>query len=237
MAEVDLLLERDDELRARLEELKRSNRKILEQHPAGLMTRRIQSELDRQTSRPHLLRSWQMKALAGAAASIVLILILPKSFDALRPRETTSTERLKGQGPQLRLYRKTPSGSEALSDGARVVPGDVIRLAYLAAGHSFGAIVSVDGRGAVTLHVPHRGSQSIPLKNDGKILLDFALELDDAPRWERFYLVAGHTPFDVASVLKAAGQIDIESPVERAEALNLPEGLEQCVVSLRKGTK
>ena len=235
MAEVNRLLERDDGLRARLEELKLSNREILDHYPANEMSRKIQSKLDHPSTQGSLLRPWPMRALVAAATLILLVLLLPKEFDSVRPIETTSTQRAKGSEPQLKLYRKTPTGSEALEDGARVAPGDVIRIAYLAAGRSYGVIASVDGRGTVTLHVPSHGNQSVKLKNDGQILLDFALELDDAPRWERFYFVAGDTPFEVASVLEAAEQIDIERSADRPERLNVSNGLDQFVVTLAKG--
>lgn len=232
--ELARLLERDDEIRARLEELEQSNREIMEQYPVDLMSRKIQSKLGRNSSQVYLPRSWPMKAVVGAAAILLLVLFLPKEFDSLRPSGTTSTERTKGIGPQLNLYRKTPTGSEALEDGARVAPGDVIRIAYLAAGRSYGVIASVDGRGTVTLHVPHQGSQSEHLIDDGQILLDFALELDDAPRWERFYFVTGDTPFDVASVLEAAEQIDTTRSVDRAERLDVSKDLDQFVLTLAK---
>jgi hypothetical protein len=145
-------------------------------------------------------------------------------------------ERIKGQGPQLKLYRKTADGSEALEDGTRVFRGDVVRIGYQAAGRAYGVIVSVDGRGTVTLHLPHQGKQSVPLENDGQVLLDFALELDDAPRWERFYFVTSDASFDATPVLRAARQIDIKRPVDQAEKLILPKDLHQFVISLEKGT-
>ena len=122
-----------------------------------------------------------------------------------------------------------------MSDGARVYPGDVIRIGYQAAGRLYGVILSVDGRGTSTLHLPHQGTRSVRLENEGAVLLDFALELDDAPRWERFYFVCSNTAFNVAPVLRAAEQIDVEKAVDQAERLDLPEGLDQFVVSLEKG--
>jgi hypothetical protein len=237
MAATKRLLERDEKLRNRLEELERSNLEILEQYPAERMSRRIQSKLDPQPPTTNIFQSWPMKAFVGAAALVLLVLLLPHDFDSVRPGETTSTERLKGQEPHLKLFRKTPDGSEGLEDGARVVAGDIIRIAYLAAGHPYGLIVSVDGKGAVTLHVPHQGSRSVRLENDGEVLLDFALELDDAPRWERFFFVTCDTPFDVAPVLEAARQIKIDRPVDQAEKLDLPDDLDQFVISLEKGAK
>jgi hypothetical protein len=237
MAATKRLLERDEKLRSRLEELERSNREILDRHPAEGMSRRIESKLGPQPSAMHFLQPWTMKALVGAAALVLLVFLLPHDFDSIRPGGTTSTERLKGQEPHLKLFRKTPEASEELEDGARVVAGDVIRIAYLAAGQPYGIIISVDGKGAVTLHVPHRGRRSVRLENDGEVLLDFALELDDAPRWERFFFVTGRTPFDVAPILEAAKDIDLDVSVDRPERLDLPSDLAQFVISLEKGTK
>ncbi len=237
MAALKRLIERDERLRSRLEKLGRSNEEILERYPAELMSRQIQSKLGRRPTHAHLLRPWTMKALVGAAALVLLVFLLPHDFDSFRPGETTSTERLKGQEPQMRLFRKTPGGSESLGDGARAVPGDIIRIAYLAAGRPYGLIVSVDGRGTVTLHVPHQGNRSVRLENDGEVLLDFALELDDAPRWERFFFVTGDTPFNAAPVLEAAKQVDIDGAVDQAEKLDLPDDLDQFVISLEKGPK
>ena len=65
-------------------------------------------------------------------------------------------------------------------------------------------IVSVDGRGVVTQHLPRDGAQAARLSAESQALLDVAYELDDAPRWERFYFVAGSAPFDTAPVIEAA---------------------------------
>ena len=52
---------------------------------------------------------------------------------------------------------------------------------------SYGAIISVDGRGAFTQHLPLKGEFAVPLV--ARDTLDFAYELDDAPHWERFYKI------------------------------------------------
>jgi hypothetical protein len=238
MVETKRLIEDDATLRARLEELERSNREILEQYPPDVMSREIQSRLDRQALRTRFVRTWSIAAFAGAAAvAFLLLLFLPHELITTSPGDDAPLERIKGEGPHLDLYRKTPSGSESLEDGAPVFPGDVIGLAYQAAGRLYGVILSVDGRGTVTLHVPHQGSRSIRLNNDGRIVLDFALELDDAPRWERFYFVTADTPFDASPVMRAARQIDTQRPIDRPEKLDLPQSLDQFVVSLMKGTE
>jgi len=109
-------------------------------------------------------------------------------------------------------------------------------VAYQAAGRPFGVIVSLDGRGAVTLHLPQEGEQAARLGSSGSVLLDFAYELDDAPRWERFYFVTGEANFSVTPVLEAVARLGTGNPIGAPDALALPDGLEQFIISLDKGT-
>ena len=239
MVEMKRLLDEDPESRARLEALERSNREILEQYPPDSMSRQIQSKLEAQQKQSSFFQPRPMAAWVGAAAMAIVLLftVLPGEFISWGPQGVAPEERIKGPGSQLKLYRKMANGSEALEDGTRVFPGDVLQLGYQAAGRAHGVVVSVDGRGTVTLHWPAQGKRSVPLEKGGLILLDFALELDDAPRWERFYFVTGDASFDVATVLQAAKQVDTERPVDRAESLELPKDLDQYVISVEKGTK
>jgi hypothetical protein len=232
--EVERAIEEDETIRARLAELEQSNRAILERHPAELVSRKIQTMIDERSKPSRLYRPWPAAAALGAVVAFFLLaLVLPWNLIIL---EDPPPERIKGLEPSLTLFRKTKSGSETLENGERVFPGDVIRIGYQAVGRGHGVIVSVDGRGTVTLHYPDEGNRSVRLKRDGQVLLDFALELDDAPRWERFYFVTSDEPFEVAAVLEAAGRIDIERPVDRPDKLELSKDLEQFVVSLEKGS-
>jgi hypothetical protein len=241
MVETKRALDEDPESRARLAALERSNREILERYPPDFMGRKIQSKLEQQeakSSRKLLFQHRPTTAWVGAAAALILLFyLLPPDLIPWKSGTEPSTERFKGQGPQLKLYRKTRDGSEALADGDRVFQGDVLRIGYLAAGSTYGVIGSVDGRGTVTLHLPDQGHRSVRLKGNGQALLDFALELDDAPRWERFYFVTNGAPFETTPVLRALEQIDTERPVGQPEKLVLPKGLDQFVISLEKGTR
>lgn len=110
------------------------------------------------------------------------------------------TTRLKGLQPTLALFRRTPGGAEPLRPGAAVKPGDVLRIGYRAAGRSFGAIFSVDGHGNVTRHWPLTGDRAARLAG-GETLLPGAFELDDAPAYERFYLLVSEHEFDLKPLL------------------------------------
>jgi hypothetical protein len=143
-------------------------------------------------------------------------------------------DRVKGLKPSLTLYRKGPQGTEVLADNTAARAGDLVRVAYQAAGHAYGVIVSVDGRGGVTLHLPRSGPRAARLEPGDRVLLQAAYELDDAPRWEKFYLVAGDAPFDIEPIMAAAREAAAAAGDEGPPALVLPAGLEQASLSIAK---
>lgn len=108
--------------------------------------------------------------------------------------------RLKGFEAALALFRRTSSGAEPLKPGATVKPGDVVRIGYRTGGVAFGAIFSVDGNGNVTRHWPLTGDSAARLER-GEALLPGAFELDDAPDFERFYLLTSDRSFDLKPLL------------------------------------
>jgi hypothetical protein len=166
---------------------------------------------------------------AVAAAAVVLLFVFP-----LIPSFTAGdTERIKGLQPSLTLYRRVGGGSETLAAGAVARAGDVIRIGYGAAVRAYGVILSIDGRGQVTVHLPAGGDQAAPLGREATVLLDQAFELDDAPRFEEFYFVTSNQPFAVAPVVAAARRA-ATSGRTTAAPLPLSAGLEQTVASLLK---
>ncbi|NTX05635.1 ActD-like protein [Myxococcus sp. CA040A] len=147
----------------------------------------------------------------------------------LEPEPTRS----KGLTPRLEVHRQRAQADELLAEGAVAVAGDVVQLAYVAAGQTHGVILSVDGRGSVTLHAPEHGAQAATLAPSGTQRLAGAYELDDAPRFERFFLVTSGQPFDVAPVLEAARTLAASADAHTASLL-LPEGLTQVSFTLQK---
>jgi hypothetical protein len=95
-------------------------------------------------------------------------------------------------------------------------------------------ILSVDGRGVVTQHLPRDGTQAARLAAESQVLLDFAYELDDAPRWERFYFVAGPAPFDATPVIEAARGVAASGAASPPPALPLRMNVRQSSVLLVK---
>jgi hypothetical protein len=180
-------------------------------------------------------RSVMRWAVPAAVAAAVVLLVFraggPGGFNG-----GASGVRIKGPAATLMIYRSTSSGSEMLADNDLVHAGDVIRIGYRAAGTGYGTIVSVDGRGVVTFHLPPDGARAVALEAGHNVLLDRAFELDDAPTMERFYFVTGASPFDVGPVLDAVRR-DAADPRGGSASLTLPRDLDHTVFSLRKDTR
>lgn len=237
-------LETDPELHQRLQTIELSEQEISRRYPSDLLAAGVRHRLQQKTrslSLPatHLVGNWRWK-LALVSALVMLGIGWPwlSSF-LLQPTGRTTDpiplmDRLKGD--RLIVYRKTKEGSELLSNGDRVQPGDQIRLGYRAAGRSFGMIVSIDGRGVVTRHLPQQGDRAARLTPDAQVLLDYAYELDDTPSWERFYLVTGRQEFEIAPILEAARTAARSTGRYIPGILSLPTTLDQSSIVLMKET-
>ncbi|MDE2832664.1 MAG: hypothetical protein OXN20_21310, partial [Gemmatimonadota bacterium] len=90
-----------------------------------------------------------------------------------------------------------------------------------------GVIVSVDGRGTVTRHLPASGTSAVRLIQGDPVPLDYSYELDDAPKWERFYFLTADASFDVRDVVQVAK--------EGLDSLRVGREFEQFAITLYKG--
>jgi len=223
-------LDRDQELRARLALLERSDEELREPVERVRVSLRV-----KRPARAGLALRWAVPAVAAIGAIVFALAVRPGAPVA------SDDDRIKGSEasgrPSLALYRRTPEGSEQLADGDVVHAGDLVRVGYRAAGRRFGLIVSIDGAGTVTMHLPASGDRAVALKNDPIVLLDEAYELDDAPRWEEFFFVASETAFDAAPVVEAARDAaGTNGPLPRT-SLPLPSAFSQASFTLQKASR
>ena len=246
-AEADALARRlpsDEGLRRRLEALDRSDEEIRRRYPAGWLADRVRDRLERErpprAARASWTRHWPIPAALAAAATLLLVLTPRVSSPppvapavGAQPAESPG-DRIKGLQPALALFRKTAQGSETLAEGDVARAGDLIRVGYRAAGRPYGVILSLDGRGAVTLHLPAQAGPAARLRSGDVVLLDHAYELDDAPRWECFVFVTAESPFDVAPVLEAARAAGAATGARAPTRLDLPRPLEQSSFAIEK---
>jgi hypothetical protein len=227
----------DPALQARLSALEASDASIRREYPSKSLEAAVAERVARGVeSRPQPRNgTWQLAAIGAAAVFVAAVLL---AAPVVRQLVQGGDDRIKGDATALVLYRKAGNGSETLASGATAAAGDQIRIAYRSSGPRFGVIVSLDGAGVVTRHLPPAGSTAAPLVNGALTLLDQAYELDAAPRWECFYLVAGDASFDVGPVLEAARLAAVAAGRgDPPAALALDRHLQQSSFLLRKSSK
>ena len=212
----------DEVLRNRLSALEQSNEELRERYRSDWMVDQVQRRLNETSvaARRRTSRAW-LWALVPAAAAIVLLI--------RTANQPLLQNRLKGGGPQLQMFRKAPAGVEQLENGHTAAEGDLIRIRYRTGRHPYGVILSVDGRGTVTVHLPEKGTTAAALEPGRTDMLGFAYELDDAPRWERFYFVTNPSPFDVSPILNG-----IDKQRDPPDSLALGAAFAQQTFTIRK---
>ena len=227
----------DEALRGRLQAIERDDAHLEATQALQRLARDVTVRAH-QVDRPSLPGFRHARTLRWAVpAAMVAVLAAIALQPAVEPRRSPSPvegERAKGTS-SLVVYRSTETGSEALSNDEVARVGDVIRIGYRSTTPEYGAIVSVDGRGATTVHLPVTGDRAVALASGDTVLLDRAFELDDAPLYERIYLVTGPAPFDLAPVLDAVRRA-AEAGREPA-AITLPGPLGHTEFSLRKESR
>ncbi len=212
-----------------LEALRADDGRVRGAFPAEAIVPRIRQRAAGLARPPRALVLWLMPALAGAAA--LAVALKGGVTDGLKPPPVEET-RSKGD-PKLVLRLQAPDGRTRAGDtGALAGKGDLVQVSV--AGNEverFGVVVSIDGRGHVTRHLPEDGpaAAAIPAKEQ---LLPHAYELDDAPEFERFVLVTAREAFDVEVVLAAVRALPADGA--RSAPLVLPAGLSQRSTLLQK---
>ncbi|MEQ1506238.1 MAG: hypothetical protein ABMB14_28665 [Myxococcota bacterium] len=135
--------------------------------------------------------------------------------------------------PRLRVYRQSAAGAERLGAGAVAREGDVLQLGVAALGEDHAVVVSVDGRGTVTLHWPPSPTQPTAIgRGENRVPQGYAL--DDAPEFERFFLVStGTAEADVSTVVHAAEALAAQGEARTAD-LSVPRDYVQSSFLVRK---
>ena len=222
--------------RERLEELEAEDRAILFQYPPG----RVAAEIRRRggdaqpSAQPGLARVGTWGAAAAMAGLVVFALsggevgYVPDDPSGLEPT------RSKG-GDALVAHRASREGVELVQPNDALGAGERIQISYRLEAPAYAVMLSVDGRGLVSLHLPAKKGQPPPRVQVGRGVLPYSYELDDAPMFERFFLITGPDRFRTQDVVAAAEALAQNAPDRVREApLELPNGLTQTDLVLLK---
>lgn len=228
--------------------LRASDAKVLRDYPPERVMGEVRRRAAQAEAKP--ARGWLpwllVPGLAGAAALALVVLVggreSPTGGHAIARLLTgvvgPETTRIKGGArAHLVVDRKLASGHERLGAGDSLREGDLVQISVVPDGAAQGVIVSIDGRGVVTLHHPATPEAPASLPSGGEVPLPNSYELDDAPSFERFVLItrSDDAAIDVAAVLAAAEQLAADPTRARSEPLPLAgAGWQQSSLELAK---
>lgn len=248
-AAVDRARAGDPSIDERLKEIEASDREILASYRPEFMALAIEAKAalaEAQAPGAENAGRFRRPLLLGFPAGIAAVLLIaffaiprlggPSAEAAWSGRDSTRAKG--GAAPQLLVYRNSTGGPESLKAGSVAASHDVLQLAYEAGTGGYGAILSIDGRGSVTYHLPEAyggGSRRAPaLAAQGRAYLARAFELDDAPGFERFFLVYSPKAFDLSALDEAARALAAEPGKARTADLGLPRALRQISFLIQK---
>jgi hypothetical protein len=249
-------LKNDPGLRAEIERLTASNRDILNKYPADSLVPEILNRCNKKknyrennvgvtAARPILFK--RILQFSPVFASLLVIIFIglqifkagENSSTAIDPGIQDGTNRVKGSPevkavPHLIIHRKG-NNIEVLGKESKAKAGDLLQLAYAAAGETHGVICSIDGNGAVTLHFPGKKNDSTALMQGKKVLLANAYELDNAPGFERFFFITSDAEIDVQDILKRVKTLANDSHRAQTDNIQLPHSFKQFSILIIKG--
>ncbi len=153
---------------------------------------------------PHTINNTSVSSIAANSNNTTVANIKNNSvISAYNPTDhSNDTTRIKGE-PSIYLYLKERGKVKLLEPGSEAHQGDLIQIAYSVPSDCWGTILSLDGRGAISTHLPLDTSGKTAIKAGGKQLVSHSYELDDAPHFEYFLFITSPKEFEINQILEA----------------------------------
>ena len=129
--------------------------------------------------------------------------------------------RIKGMQASLEVWKKTGDSAVQMVNLGNAYEGDEIQLRYRVPQKCFGMLISMDGNGTITMHMGE-GNSAIELEPGKMTTLPFAYKLDNAPKFEKFFLLTSEKSFeidgnDIDKSLKQAGVETVSFTLRKVE--------------------
>lgn len=121
--------------------------------------------------------------------------------------------RTKGTIARMRVHRVGEDATETVSlrDGDLALAGTILQVALLGGPRVWVGLLSVDGAGQVTRHIPEEGDSSIAATDP--VQAPHSFQIDDAPGFERFVLIESVRPFAMSEAQAFLSEVRGEDPL------------------------
>lgn len=155
---------------------------------------------------------------AGREQSVPLEYGIVSGTEVAMAEMETGT-RIKGMDSRMEVWKKTEKGIVQMENLAEAREGDEIQLRYSVPQKCFGLLFSMDGNGTITLHMGNE-NKAIALEPGKMVTLPFAYKLDNAPKFEKFFLLTSQKEFEL--------------DVSNIDAVLKKDGVDSKTLTLRK---
>jgi hypothetical protein len=243
MKHICSLMRKDPTIERRIAKMQKSSEQILKRYPPESMVPRMinrasdASLSDALHGAKRIPGKYYIFPSLAAFAILIIVAVVPfikGGYDSDWNPFMKDVTRIKGPDTAIYIYRRNRSGAELLADNSLTREKDLLQVAYFSADNAHGVIVSIDGRGTVTLHYPAPPSKNTRIDRNRKVLLPTAYELDNATGYERFFFVTSRNPVDIRLIYRAAEKLANNPSVAKTGQLTLDASFRQTSLVLRK---
>ena len=214
--------EAEDEIfAARVAEMRLQGKRFVAENPFAALEERIEAAggvENRVADTPRNTLWLKVAAALVIALGIFSAVVLNRNVDTFDSQNASmevamadmdNGTRIKGMQASLEVWKKTGDSAVQMVNLGNASEGDEIQLRYRVPQKCFGMLFSMDGNGTITMHMGE-GNKAIELEPGKMTTLPFAYKLDNAPKFEKFFLLTSQNAFeidgnDIDKSLKQAG--------------------------------
>ena len=221
--------EAEDELFAACVKMMREEgKRFLAENPFSGLEDKLEND-QRSVERSLWLR---VAAVLVVAFGIFSVVVLNRQTEIVNESSATSGmdvamadvdngTRIKGMTAGLEVWKKMGDSAVQMVNLGEAREGDEIQLRYRVPQKCFGMLFSMDGNGTVTMHMGE-GNRAVELEPGKMTTLPFAYKLDNAPKFEKFFLLTSGEMFefdgnDIDKTLKKDGVESVSFTLRKVE--------------------
>lgn len=197
----------DEIFAARVKQLREEGKSFLAENPFSTIENKLENA-ERPVNMPN--RSFSALWLKAAAALVIALgvfaaVVLNRNVTTyegsgmsmdVAMADTDNGTRIKGMSASLEVWKKTGDSAVQMLNLGDASEGDEIQLRYRVPQKCFGMLFSMDGNGTITMHMGE-GDKAVRLEPGKMTTLPFAYKLDNAPKFEKFFLLTSEKAFEI----------------------------------------
>lgn len=219
MREIRELEKKDEVFAQRVKLMREDNAAILRKMPFERLSEKLDAMPERSNSAGNTVSvNFRLVKFAAAAAFVLAVASVAlfsqreiasqdiggqlasdgsaESAMAVAMADEDNGTRIKGLDARMEVWKKTGDSAVQMQNLDAASEGDEIQLRYSVPEKCYGLLFSMDGNGTITMHMGDN-NRAIVLEPGKMTTLPFAYKLDNAPKFEKFFLLTSKAGFAV----------------------------------------